>query len=120
MTILETTARDAAAEFLASKGFDKNGTKLDAPKDEYYPGDEFRHRDHFGKQLDTLALDDDEREALADAIDADDDVAQIAEREAVRRRSYAARPCAPSTGEKECGPRSYQNARLPRQVRERC
>jgi hypothetical protein len=85
MTLQTTTTEPQSAEqIFAANGYDKNAQPLGAPKDEYYPGDEFRHRDHFGKQLDTLALDDDEREEISNAIDADDDVAQIAEREAVR------------------------------------
>jgi hypothetical protein len=75
---------------LARAHCDKNGQPFNAPKDEYYPGDEVRFRDHFGKHLDTLALDDDAREEISNAIDEADDVAQIAEREAVRAAALQA------------------------------
>jgi hypothetical protein len=83
MTTLETTEPQTAEQFLAAHGCNtRTAAKLDAPKDEAFAGDEFRHRDHFGKHLDTLALDDDEREEIGNEID--DDAARIAEREAVR------------------------------------
>jgi hypothetical protein len=86
MTTLETTTTEprSAEQIFAANGCDKNGTKLEAAKDEYFPGDDFCHRDRFGKQIDTLALDDDARCEARNAIDLDDDVAQIAEREALR------------------------------------
>lgn len=80
-----TTTALTAERILASEGYDKNGFPIDAPKDTdatVYDLERFLS----GRQS-ALALDDGER---ADAVDADDDVAHIAEREAVRAATFRA------------------------------
>lgn len=77
----KTTAL-TAERILASEGYDKNGFPIDAPKDTdatIYNLERF-----ISGQQSALALDDDERDEISNAINADDDIAQIAEREAMR------------------------------------
>ncbi|CCD99986.1 hypothetical protein [Bradyrhizobium sp. STM 3809] len=70
-------AADADA-ILAAGGSDENGRLRDEPKDEYYPGDEVRHRDFFGRSADTLAPDDEEREVFNGYGESTETINQVA------------------------------------------
>jgi tetratricopeptide (TPR) repeat protein len=79
---MKTTAL-TAEDIFEQHGLDENGRDLNALKDEYYPGDETRHRDHFGRQQAALAPDDDDREVSRDSVE---DMREAAKRDEERAK----------------------------------
>jgi hypothetical protein len=96
------TTELTAERILAREGYDKNGFPIAAPKDTdstIYDLERFLS----GKQS-TLPLDDDERVTFTDAIGVDDNVAEIATREAARSVAFRA------TGQNERADEAMQHA----------
>jgi hypothetical protein len=82
----ERTTMPTAEEILERSGFDEYGRSLNAPKSEYFEGDETQDHAHFWRQQ-QAALDDDDREVRHDSVD---DITQAAKRSEILAATYLA------------------------------